>query len=178
MRRGRRTGTFTRSSKRSGNHGLSGQKGATSHLEAVGLPNLGEDPLDEPERQEGVSLEIIPRLEHRIYASSLAIRHRRKINLEPMVERGGEQVHSDRPTVKELHTDVHTEGPFRSQDLGAAAAGVRQDVEAPRHKLGEQTNSVVLAEAKNSLGHGVEGQRASAPFLAEVRKRRHVVREK
>ena len=55
---------------------------------------------------------------------------------------------------------------------------VRQDIETARHKRGEQTNSVFLAKAKNSLSHGVESGRSSGPFLAKVRKSRRIVREK
>ena len=39
-------------------------------------------------------------------------------------------------------------------------------------------HSVVLAEVKDSLGHGVVGRRSSTPFLAEVRKSCHIVCEK
>ena len=61
--------------------------------------------------------------------------------------------------------------------MGAAAERVSKDVESPRDKLGEQTHSVGFAQAKDSLSDRVEGQRASIPFLAEVRKSHGIVRE-
>ena len=61
-----------------------------SHLEIVGAADLGEDLLDKAERREGISLQIIPRLDQRIYRRRLRVCHRGKIDLKAMVDGGGE----------------------------------------------------------------------------------------
>ena len=70
-----------------------------------------------------------------------------------------------------------TEGPFGPQYLRAPAEGIRQDVEAPRNKLGEQTNTVRLAQSEYGLSDGVQSGGTGAPFLAKIRKGSSVVRE-
>ena len=59
-----------------------------SHLEIVGATDLGEDLLDKAERREGLSLQMIPRLDQRIHR--LRVCHRGKIDLKAMVDGGGE----------------------------------------------------------------------------------------
>ena len=139
--------------------------------------NLGEGPLNEAEWQKRVGLEMIPRLEHRVDSCRLAIHHWRKVDLELVVERGGKEVCGDRPKPKQLLADVHTKGPLGAQDLRTPTEGVRYNVELSQYKLGEQMNSVLLAKAKDSLGHHIEGGRAHAPFLAQVRWCHRVVGE-
>ena len=123
----------------------------------MGAANLGKHPLDKAERRECRSLKMIPRLDHRIDCRRLGIRHGRKVNLEAMVEGGGEQIHRHRPTAEKLQANIHVESPLRTEDLAPAAERVRKDVEATWDKLGEQTHSVGLAQAKDFLSHGVEG---------------------
>ena len=127
------------------------------HFQVAGAANFGKNPLDEAERRECICLEMIPRLDHRVYCRRLGIRHGRKVNLEAMVEGGGEQVHRHRPTAEKLQADIYAGGPLGAEDLAPAAERVRKNVEAPRDKLGEQTDSVGLAQAMDFLSHGVEG---------------------
>ena len=143
----------------------------------MGAENFGKNPLYEAEWREGISLEMIPRLDHRVHRCHLGIRHRRNVNLEAMVKRGGEQDHRHQPTPEKLQADIHTEGPLGAEDLGTAAERVSKDVEAPRDKLGEQTHSTGLAQAKDFLSHRVEGRGVLASLLAEVRKSRGIVCE-
>ena len=102
--------------------------------------NLAEDSLEQAERREGIRLQIVPGLNQSIDRCRLRIRHRRKVNLEAVVEGGCEQIHRYRPEAEKVTTHLLMEGPLGAQHLPTAAERVGQHVEATRDKLGEETN--------------------------------------
>ena len=107
----------------------------------MGAADLGEDLLDKAERKEGISLQMIPRLDQRIYRRRLRVRHRGKLDLKAMVDGGGEQIHRDRPKAEEIVAHLLMEGPFGTEDLTPPTESVRQDIQETRNKLGEQMNT-------------------------------------
>ena len=153
-------------------------RGDKRDLQTPRLADLGEDIGNEAERREGIRLEGIPTLAHSVGGQGLWIHHRGEIHREPVVHGRSEEVDVDRPSVEEIPANLLAQSPFRTQHLGTAAEGVRQDVELSRHKLGEQTNCVGLADAQDGLSHGIEGRRPGTPLLAEIGQSRGAVREK
>ena len=146
-------------------------------LQILRLADLGEDIGNEDERREGIRLEAVPILAHNAGGQGLGIHHRGEIHWEPVVHGRGEEVDVDWPTAEEIPANLLAQSPFRAQHLGTTAEGVRQDVELPRHKLGEQMNIVGLAEAQDGLSHGIECRRPGTPLLAQVGQSQGVVHE-
>ena len=146
-------------------------------LQPLRLPDLRDDTLEKAEGREGISLETIPRLHHRIRARRLWIVCRREVDQKAMVQRRGKQVNRRWPQTKEIPESRKTKGPFRPQDLRLTTEGVRQDVQATQNELRDQPNQVSLAKPQDSLSYGVEEQKTSAPLVPQVSQNGGVVRK-
>ena len=93
-----------------------------------------------------------------------------------MVEGGRKEVDGDQPSAEQIPANLLAEGPFGAQNLQAPTERIREDVEAARNKLGEQTN-VCLAQAKNGLSHLVEAGGTGTTLLVQVRQGGGIVGE-
>ena len=107
-------------------------------FQVVRAANLAEDSLDQAERREGIRLQIVPGLNQSIDRCRLRIRHRRKVNLEAVIEGGREQIHRHRPEAEKAATHLLMEGPFGAQHLPIATESVSQHVEATRTNWGSR----------------------------------------
>ena len=94
-----------------------------------------------------------------------------------MCERGGKQVHRDRPPAKQFPANLLAKSPLGAQDLRTPTERIGQYIQVPRNELREETDGVDLAEPENRLSHGTEGRRSRAPLLSKIRQSCGVVQK-
>ena len=101
--------------------------------------------------REGINLQAVPSLEHRIRPRQHGIQNRREIHRELVVQAGCKEIDGNGTTMLNLPKDLLAEGPLGPQHLVDTIEVVCHDVQRAGDKLREERHIPGFANPQDGL---------------------------